>query len=768
MPESLFYDAPAKQWSDGIPIGNGRIGVVVLSDVNTETWALNEITFWSGRMEEGKQYGDKETIRKIQQTYFDDEYDAGQKLAEKHLQPVKHNFGTNLGVGKIRLDISHSSAPSNFHRRLDFDEAVATATYMIEGHNYRRETFVSHPHGVLVSQISTDAPGGISLVLSASDEDGKITVTGSDDTLQFDAHATEGVHSDNSCGVFGQGAVKVLQSGGQSSVSGSDISVKGASSILVLFAFNTDFRQNNSEWKSRSSMQLNEAQRVSYEKLKADHINDHRVLYQRLDINLGASENDQRTTNDRRANLKSSGLQDPQLFATYFQYGRYLTIAGTREDSPLPLHLQGLWNDGEANKMNWSCDYHLDINTQMNYFPTEGTNLSDCHWPLAAFIERLAEAGKSTAKLFYGSPGWVAHVFTNVWGFTDPGWETSWGMNVTGGLWLAGHMMEHYEYTLDKQYLAKSAYPVLKEAAEFFLDYMVVDPRNGYLVTGPSVSPENSFYPKSSPRTEHQLSLAPTLDIVLVRDLFNFCQLATAELNIDSEFSLRLKEAVAKLPPFKIGQRHQLQEWLEDYEEAQPDHRHLSHTMALCRSDQISLRHTPELAEATRVTLENRRARADLEDIEFTAALFGMNYARLNDAESAFKQIGHLIGELSFDNLLSFSKPGIAGAETNIFVIDGNYGGTAVISEMLFRSTNSEFDLLPALPSAWPTGHIKGLRARGNVEVDIEWKEGRLVQGVLKPSSAVSVTVYYGKYSVKLQLEPEKFVRLNSSLHIVD
>ena len=764
MSESLIYDAPAKKWNEGMPIGNGRIGAVVLSDINQETWSLNEITFWSGQPEPGKRYGTKESIREMQNKYFQDDYDAGQKLAEKFLQPPKHNFGTNLTVGKVQLKIEHSSSPTAFQRKLDFDDAVATATYELDSHGYRRETFVSHPHNVLVSRFSTSAPQGLTLELSLSGENDEISVTNVADGLEFNVHAVEDVHSNGKCGVSGHGLIKLVTSGGRLEMCKSGIAVKDASSVLILLTFNTDFQQTDDSWKTLAFTQLNEAQALSYDELKRHHVNDHQSLYRRVSIDLGHNAKDKWTTNGRREKFKASGFDDPQLFSTYFQYGRYLTIAGTRTDSPLPLHLQGLWNDGEANRMNWSCDYHLDINTQMNYFPTESTNLSECHSPLAAFIERLAKAGKTTAELFYGSPGWVAHVFTNVWGFTDPGWETSWGMNVTGGLWLAVHMMEHYEYTMDKTYLSKHAYPVLKAAAEFFLDYMVVDPRHGYLVTGPSVSPENSFYPNSSPRIEHQLSLGPTLDIVLIRDLFNFCVTATRELNIDAEFSNRLKDAITKLPPFKIGKRGQLQEWLEDYEEAQPDHRHLSHTMALCRSDQITPRHTPKLAEAVRITLENRQARADLEDIEFTAALFGLNYAHLNDAEHAFKQVGHLIGELSFDNLLSFSKPGIAGAETNIFVIDGNYGGTAVISEMLLRSSTSEIDLLPALPSAWPTGHIKGLRARGNIEVDIEWENGYLVKGTLKFYSPGYVTVYYKDHNIKLVFEAGKVVQLDSSL----
>jgi alpha-L-fucosidase 2 len=767
MTESIWYNKPATKWGEGLPIGNGRIGAVVLSDFEKETWNLTEITFWSGQSEASpKVYGGKKVIRDIQSKYFDGDYAGGQKLAEQYLQPPKQNFGTNLTVAKMHLNIAHSGRANNFKRELNLEDAIASVRYDIDGHSYLRETFVSHPHHVLVSYLSTDSPRGLSLDVSLTGENDEFTARNIDDVLEFEAHGVESVHSNGRCGVRGRGIVKLVTYDGSLESNNGSLTVKNATSALILLAFNTDFRQKDENWKYLALAQLQDAQNSSYEQLKEDHLNDHRSLYRRVSINLGKTETE-RPTNERRANLKSCSFDDPSLFALYFQYGRYLTITGTRADSPLPLHLQGLWNDGEANRMNWSCDYHLDINTQMNYFPTESSNLSDCHIPLANYTEYLTEAGQSTAQQFYGSPGWVAHVFSNVWGFTDPGWETSWGLNVTGGLWLASHMIEHYEYTLDDKYLVEHAYPVLKQAAEFYLDYMTVDPRNGYLVTGPSVSPENSFFIDSPVNSEHQLSLGPTIDIVLIRDLFNFCISAASQLNRDMEFSNSLKDAVTKLPTFKIGKRGQLQEWLEDYQEAQPDHRHLSHTMALCRSNQISQRHTPELAEATRVTLENRQAQADLEDIEFTAALFGLNYARLNDAESCFKQIGHLIGELSFDNLLSFSKAGIAGAETSIFVIDGNFGGASVIGEMLLRSSTEEIDLLPALPLAWYSGRVRGLRARGNIEVDIEWKNGELTEVILKFFSPGSVTIYCGLHSIKVSFEVASTVILDSCLKVI-
>jgi alpha-L-fucosidase 2 len=780
MADILWYDRPATKWQQGLPIGNGRIGAVVISDIASEVWSLNDITFWSGRFDASRddEYGGQEALGKIREKYFANDYEEGKKLSEKYLQPRKTNYGTNLRIAEVHLEYMEQQQqtatllPATFRRELNLDEATISTVCHSNGYSYSREVFVSHPHQLLVARLRTDAPWGISIALSVKGISERFTssIRSSDGQLAFETQAVERIHSDGTCGVRGIGIIKVDTTKGTMDSEKDKLVIRGATEIIIRVAFNTDFGENTDEWKNRAMEQMKQSQSMTYEQLQTHHISDHQFLYRRVQLDLGKDDQSSSPMDRRCHSFKASSYDDPGLFALFFQYGRYLTIAGTRADSPLPLHLQGLWNDGEANAMNWSCDYHLDINTQMNYFPTEITNLSDLQPPLMKYCEYLAASGRRTAQQSYGALGWVVHVFSNVWGFADPGWETSWGLNVSGGLWMATHMIEHYEYTLDKSFLSSQAYPILKDAALFFLTYMVVDPRTGYLATGPSVSPENSFYIWSERREEHQLSLSPTIDIILVRDLFRFCIRAVNELGKnESGFVAELTDALGKLPPFQIGKRRQLQEWAEDYEEAQPDHRHLSHTMALCRSDQITVRHTPDLAAATQVAIKNRQACSDLEDIEFTAALLGLNYARLNDSQGAFNQLGHLIGDLTLDNLLTYSKPGIAGAEANIFVADGNYGGVAVLAEMLLRSifhgsNRLEIDLLPALPRQWPAGFVRGLRTRGNIQVDIEWANGELISAVLTAYSTGQATVYYGKYVKELHLAEGGVFRLNGSL----
>lgn len=763
----LWYSGPAESWKQGLPIGNGRIGAVIHGGIGQETWSMTEITYWSGKTERIQGIGGgKADLERMRESFFQGDFVEGDRLAKLALQPKKGNFGTNLSVCDVILRFDQPG--EQLVRELSLEDALAQVSYQTAGGQMRRETFATHADGVVVSRISGSQAGSVSFALSVTGRTSSFASAALEgDTVVFHGQATEDIHSDGTCGVFCEGRIKIVAKGGSVQGTADGIAVSHADEAVIYFAMNTDYGQVDSHWRTAGDNQIKAAADKGYEILKQEHIADYRELYGRASIQLEAWDSDDIPTDERILRLRSGQYEDPGLIVLFFQYGRYLTIAGTREDSPLPLHLQGLWNDGEANRMAWSCDYHLDINTQMNYYPTEIANLAECHVPLMNYIERLSVAGRLAAQDFYGCEGWVTHVFSNAWGFAAPGWETGWGLNVTGGLWIATHLKEHYEYGLDRSFLTKQAYPVLKEAAAFFLDYMAVHPDLGWLVTGPSNSPENSFYTGKPEEGAQQLSMGSTLDQQLVRDLFTFCLEAAELLQTDLELQKKLKHAIALLPPLMVGKRGQLQEWLEDYEEAQPEHRHLSHTYALYPSSQITPLATPELSAAVKQTLLGRMQTDELEDIEFTAVLFATGFSRLYEGDRALKHITHLIGELCFDNLLTYSKAGVAGAETNIFVIDGNYGGTAAVADLLLQSSIGEINLLPALPSAWPAGSFQGLRAKGNAEVDVRWEKGALVEATIRAFSEGNTIVRRGDQAVAITLSPGQVYTLDQQLNVV-
>jgi alpha-L-fucosidase 2 len=764
----IWYSNEASNWSEGLPIGNGRMAAMVYGGTKDETWNITELTYWSGSQEavESRSSG-KGDLDRLRKHFFDGEYGAGEQMARDILQPVKGNFGTNLPMCDVQLHFGHEE--NDLVRQLSIDNAIVTTSHAVDGGRLNRELFASHEDGLIVCRLWSDLSDGISFSLSLQGKTERFkSWNESIGSLAFEGQAIEHVHSDGECGVSCRGEVRVRIEGGHLSGESGSLVVTKAKEAVIYFAVQTDYGITDNSWFDKSGVLLDAAEVKGYERLKADHIADYRQLFDRVKINFGSTDHSVLPTNERIKLLAEGNDDDPQLYALFFQYGRYLTLCGARESSPLPLNLQGIWNDDIACRMGWTCDYHLDINTEMNYYPIEIGNLSECHRPLFRYIEQLARGGQSTAKDFYGCEGWVAHTVSNVWGFAAPAWQTSWGLNVTGGLWIAMQLREHYEFTLDDEFLRETAYPLLKGTALFFLDYMIIHPEYGWLVTGPSISPENSFYANDGTREPRTLSMGSTLDQILISDLFEFCLNAARRLRTDEELQQRLQHAIALLPPLQIGSRGQLQEWLEDYEEAQPEHRHISHLHSLYPAYRITPRHTPVLSESARKTLEMRKSSNNHEDIEFTVAAFAGCYSRLHDGERAYEQIFHLIGELCYPNLLTYSKPGIAGAEQEIYVADGNFGGTAAIADMLLQSHAGVLHLLPALPSKWASGQFEGLKARGAIEVDAAWSDGHITEATVRAFATGQTRLCYRDQMVDFAYEAGHSYRIDEQLRIVE
>ena len=737
----LWYAQPAKVWMESLPIGNGRLGAMTYGGIEEEKLALNESTMWSGQYNENqnKPFG-REKMNQLRKLFFEGKLSEGNRIAGDNLHGNQTSFGTHLPIGDLKMQFIYPEGKvTGYRRSLSLDEAISSVSFNSGGVNYKREYFATNPDNVLVLRLTADKQKSITMNMGLdlmrqadlSVEDNQLVFTGK---VDFPLHGPGGV-------CF-EGRIAVLADNGEVKMEQSGVGIKEADAVTLIVDVRTDYK--SPDYKTLCADGVKKAAAKSYDELKQAHIKDYNTLYNRVSIHFGQDANRALPTDVRWKQVKE-GKTDTGLDALFFQYGRYLTIASSRENSPLPIALQGFFNDNKACNMGWTNDYHLDINTEQNYWAANVGNLAECNAPLFTYIKDLAHHGAKTAEVVYGCKGWTAHTTANVWGYTPASSTIIWGLFPMASSWIASHLWTQYEFTQDKQYLAETAYPLLKGNAQFILDFLAKDPKNGYLMTGPSISPENWF--RTAGGEEMVASMMPACDRELAYGILSNCVQASEILNTDREFADSLRTAIAQLPPIQLRANGAIREWFEDFEEAHPNHRHTSHLLALYPFSQITLEKTPELAEAARKTIENRLSAENWEDTEWSRANMICMYARLKDAQEAYKSVQLLQGKLSRENLMTVSPGGIAGAEGDIYSFDGNPAGTAGMAEMLIQNHEGYVEFLPCLPIEWKDGGFKGLCLKGGAEATAEWTNTVINKASLKATAdqVLKVKIPQGK-----------------------
>jgi len=761
--EVLWYRTPAPVWDDALPIGNGRLGAMVFGGANTganngdlqaspknamlmdgsqtfgadEHLQLNESSLWRGSRRDRLNPHAHEAVPQIRKLLLDSKgldgakISAAEKMAQEDMIGIPSGMPGYSTLGDLYLRSSRHGAISNYRRELDLGTGVVRVTYSMDNVHYTREAFASVPDEVVVMRLSADRKGSISFQASMDrPEDFSIATKGQDTMI-----LREGAdHKDQ---IHFAGEAVFIPTGGSVRAQDTQITVSDADAVTILIAAATDFKGGpftGGDPQAQCEHWLRAARKYSVEEILARHKAVYQPAFRTMALHLGpanSSRNDLPT--DERIKRVSAGADDLALQQLYFQFARYLLISSSRPNG-MPANLQGIWAAGINNP--WGSKYTININTEMNYWLAEPAGLSNATLPLINLIDMVrtptSGTGTQVARTYYGARGFVIHHNTDLWGDADPIDGYQWGIWPMGGAWLSLHAWDHYAFTLDKEFLRTRAWPILHDASLFFLDYLVEDDA-GHLVTGPSISPENRY--RLPDGTDHSLTMGPTMDIEIVRELFTRTLEAGRILGQDPAFQKQIKDAMDKLPPFAIGKHGQLQEWQRDYDEPEPGHRHISHLWALFPGTQITTEHTPDLAKAARLSLERRLSYGGGQT-GWSRAWVVNFWDHLHDGKQAYESLQVMIKQSTFPNLMDTHPPGL-------FQIDGNLGAANGMLEALVQSRwmpdAAEIDLLPALPQEWSEGSVEGLRVRGGAILDMHWKNGNVISLQLHATSSGTI-----------------------------